>query len=99
MQKLHFRLPSVAEKAVKVSSVPYINCSHYQKSECENLPLSFLRLYSVVCFLIIRLDSIKFAPHDQAVEEDQDLKRRTNKKYHEKLNKEYCWFSVSRHSK
>ena len=36
----------------------------------------------MVSFLIIRLDSIKFAPRDQAVEEDQDLKRRTNKKYH-----------------
>ena len=64
---------------VKVSNVPYINCLHYQKSECQNLPLSFLRLYSVVCFLIISLDSIKFAP--QAVEEDQDIKR-LNKEYH-----------------
>ena len=36
----------------------------------------------MVRFLIIRLDSIKFAPHDQAVEDDQDLKGRTNKNYH-----------------
>ena len=64
---------------VKVSNVPYISCLHYQKLECENLPLSFLRLYSVVCFLVISLDSIKFAP--QGVEEDQDLKR-LNKEYH-----------------
>ena len=46
-----------------------------------NCLFHFLVYNSVVCILIISLDSIKFVPHDQAVEEDQDLKRR-NKKYH-----------------
>ena len=78
-------LPSL-KNAVKVSNVPYINCLHYyinclhyQKSERENLPLLFWVYNSVECFLIISLDSIKFAP--QAVKEDQYLKR-PKKKYH-----------------